>query len=858
MADFLSDIGSAFGQSLTNRFNNATSAFTDPEQTFVNRVNTSLGVNTSTQATPVTAPVNPQMGPTIEASQGLQPNNPLNNPKGAPIAPAQPPAPILDSNQINPTTVSAPINPAANQVQPTQLPKTGPAQPGANYLQQVGQQESGNNPNIGYHYPANAQGQRTSSAFGQYGITSGAYQDIQKADPYFAGKAITELTPEDQNRAAQVYTGLNGKQLQNLGVDSNPTNLRLAHFLGATGAANYLNNGTISPAAAQANGGEAKVRHIIDSIVKGTAQNVSAPPAPAAAVVPGQQPSSAPAEQAPSTAFTGQGITMPGGFTQQHLEDLNGSDPNKIKNLAFGLGTPPAVQSAAFDKLYDSATVARKMAQVQQKVETDIANNKMPNLNARGEEGSYIKAYLFKRLGLDDLAKQEQQKISPELHYSPVLLDNGEHYQVKFDKNSNQVLGAWDSEGAPVSDSKKLGQIAAMSINPKNAAQHAQVFADPTGAVKGTFVLETRNGGQPVYKRVGGGSDATPAEAAVLKAQGVQGSLEYQAMQQNQKNQGKLETLKRELDIRLSMLPAQEHNKYISKFNAENGTTFPLMAAPGMPANTAAPGATATPGAPAMAAPAAGGAPAATSGAPAATSGTPGAPAMAAPAAGVAPAATSGAPGAVTAPGTVPGATAMRPASEFANPAAYEAYKKAKAQQDKDLANGVAKVQLALPQYESNAEQLLDTVHSLVGTEKNPAPGFEENVGVKGWKQGFGAWNPLPGTEGRGWQAKYQQLMGQEFLDAFAQLRGAGAISNQEGQTATKARAALSDPGISEADFRKNAKILEDTVMKGVNRQRELAGLPPKYDLSTGQVIQSNAPSAPSGGIKIIKREKIQ
>jgi hypothetical protein len=103
------------------------------------------------------------------------------------------------------------------------------------------QMESGNNPNIGYH-------DRTKgSAYGTYGLTSAAYQDVQRANPQFAGRDITSLTPEEQTQAYRTYTGLNANALQRFGVEPTEANQRLAHFLGAKGAAEYLTNGTVSP-----------------------------------------------------------------------------------------------------------------------------------------------------------------------------------------------------------------------------------------------------------------------------------------------------------------------------------------------------------------------------------------------------------------------------------------------------------------------------------------------------------------------------------------------------------------------------------------------------------------------------------
>ena len=141
----------------------------------------------------------------------------------------------------------------------------------------------------------------------------------------------------------------------------------------------------------------------------------------------------------------------------------------------------------------------------------------------------------------------------------------------------------------------------------------------------------------------------------------------------------------------------------------------------------------------------------------------------------------------------------------------------------KTTAESRAKLRETLPKQEETAREILATVNDVVNH-----PGFETNVGLKG----VGGYLQLPGTEARNWQSKYKQLTGETFLSAFNSLRGGGSITDVEGAKATQAMAALNDPGISEKEFMRNAKILEDTIKMGVNRQREKAGLGPKYDVT--------------------------
>jgi hypothetical protein len=161
----------------------------------------------------------------------------------------------------------------------------------------------------------------------------------------------------------------------------------------------------------------------------------------------------------------------------------------------------------------------------------------------------------------------------------------------------------------------------------------------------------------------------------------------------------------------------------------------------------------------------------------------------------------------------------------------YKARLKVWEKEANEIAEGQAKTKLALPQYQATADQLLRTADDVVNHK-----GFETNVGVKG----ITGLLQLPGTEARNWQSKYKQLTGETFLSAFNSLKGAGAISDKEGAAATEAQAALQDPGISEEEFRRNVKILQDTVKRGVNRQRMLAGKEPDPKYFLGDDAKKN------------------
>ena len=236
-----------------------------------------------------------------------------------------------------------------------------------------------------------------------------------------------------------------------------------------------------------------------------------------------------------------------------------------------------------------------------------------------------------------------------------------------------------------------------------------------------------------------------------------------------------------------------------------------------------------------------------------------GAPAIsAAPAAGGAPAISAAPAVAPAVPGTAATGQAPLPVAGGAKtPAQMQAERLAAAAGSKTEATETAKNLVAdkeaLPKIESSAENTLRTLNDVlyetdakgnIKMDRNgrpkPNPGFETNVGVPG----ITGILQLPGTAARDWQAKYKQLQGQQFLEAFNSLRGGGSITEVEGTKAEQAIAALRDPGISEVEFRRNATILEDTIKRGVDRARAKVGQKPKYD--TG--AQPADVTKPAGG----------
>lgn len=99
--------------------------------------------------------------------------------------------------------------------------------------------------------------------------------------------------------------------------------------------------------------------------------------------------------------------------------------------------------------------------------------------------------------------------------------------------------------------------------------------------------------------------------------------------------------------------------------------------------------------------------------------------------------------------------------------------------------------------------------------------------------------NILPGTPGYDFQNRVDQLLSGGFLTAIDQLRGMGALSNAEGQTATRAISRM-DTATSKNEFLNALSDYENIVRVG--RERAAARI------QQPTTEQPAAPAAPTGG----------
>jgi hypothetical protein len=181
------------------------------------------------------------------------------------------------------------------------------------------------------------------------------------------------------------------------------------------------------------------------------------------------------------------------------------------------------------------------------------------------------------------------------------------------------------------------------------------------------------------------------------------------------------------------------------------------------------------------------------------------------------------------------------------------------------IAKGNVAAQQALPSILDNAERQVKLIDQMVGKQEvrdksgkviqaasAPHPGFAPAVGAGGWGTlGIpGIARFTPGTDAADFQSFFDEVKGGAFLEAFNVLKGAGAISEEEGKKATTARTRMS-LAQSEKAFVDAARDYQDVIRNGVQIMQKKAG-----NTGTVPVAPAGAAPAAAGGVKFLGFEQ--
>ena len=143
------------------------------------------------------------------------------------------------------------------------------------------------------------------------------------------------------------------------------------------------------------------------------------------------------------------------------------------------------------------------------------------------------------------------------------------------------------------------------------------------------------------------------------------------------------------------------------------------------------------------------------------------------------------------------------------------------------LGESAATKEFSLPKIRSLSQQALDEGAALL-----KHPGFEAAVGMPNpFKGGFGV-GTVPYTPARDFNNAFNAVKKGAFMQAFENLRGAGAISGPEGASATEALANM-DTATSETEFKRQLQRFMNIVANGTKvaeKQSRMGVSPFTYD----------------------------
>lgn len=210
----------------------------------------------------------------------------------------------------------------------------------------------------------------------------------------------------------------------------------------------------------------------------------------------------------------------------------------------------------------------QRQQQAQQKVDQAITSGNMLDIareaQKSGDEGSYIKAYLYQRLGLTKLAQDEQEKLSPTTKWERVMTQDNKPALVKVDRR-----------GMPIEGYSQEGRLTDQQLIGINAGRQLDIVGgtyvnDRTGQV-GRVVTDKRTGQSYIQTDTG----AVPMTG--FRPQSSTGTMDMQRAQQIQRQNIELAGDWAKTGMRIAAAGPQGYNQVIGEFNAKYGTNFTLQ-----------------------------------------------------------------------------------------------------------------------------------------------------------------------------------------------------------------------------------------------------------------------------------------
>jgi soluble lytic murein transglycosylase len=253
-----------------------------------------------------------------------------------------------------------------------------------------------------------------------------------------------------------------------------------------------------------------------------------------------------------ATGQSGIGLQAPQAAAAQPAVDTrlfdfyqrNQDNPQAL--ISMGYSDAPGMPDFLKDRMKNRAAEL-----IQQQREEAAAKQQIPNmtesdiaraLREKTTGGSYIKAALFGLLGMEQSAMAEAAKLG--IGKETLTQINGQPALVKLAANGTPIEGYNAATGQKLKP-EELVVAAGYGTTQKGIEVEAGTYLDPSGMVKGNWMLERKPGGGSQFRQVGTGKIATEEQANSLRKTGVQGTLADQRakliQELNLKLQGKTE-----------------------------------------------------------------------------------------------------------------------------------------------------------------------------------------------------------------------------------------------------------------------------------------------------------------------------
>ena len=439
---------------------------------------------------PMPQPMAPQMQPSAAPAPIPQPMNmagtmaqPIPN---APVSPQQ--AQQVMNQPQGAVAQPAVYTPPSNQMQPT-TPQGGNV-----YGNMIQAESNGQN--------FNAQGQPLTSPAGA--MFAAQVMPGTAANPGYGIKPAAAQTPEEYNRVGREYYNAMYNKFQ-----GDPYKAAAAYNAGP---------GRVDRAIAEAKEKGGDYRDYLPAETRAYLDKIQGNHAQISQVALQTKPSPEASDDMHNTLHTDHFVA------NQNRYDVK-------SNYAFSDQAPIMVQKAANEQLSKDLDHTNKIEQAQKIVESKLASGDTSDfaraLVNNDDKGSYIKAYLFHRFGLNDLAKNEQQKLGAGNQWQSAVDSNGQRALINYDGN-NMPISGYDQTGRKLTGNE-LANFAASAVPMNKAETTAEVYYDPTKPTSARFnLVKTPMGGR--FVEAGTNRLATPEEQNRLVKMSAGGPLEQQAM----------------------------------------------------------------------------------------------------------------------------------------------------------------------------------------------------------------------------------------------------------------------------------------------------------------------------------------